>query len=111
MMFKTALTTLALATTAAASCAYSPAGHGWDMYIYGQTNCGTGNHKEEFFGRGLNPFCDCYNIAPALNDKVKSFAFTASKHHSMNIYKDANCKGTVLGKSSGWVFFSTRAGI
>ena len=91
---------LALASVASAGCAYSNEGHGFEMYIYGQTNCGTGNHWEEFFGSGLNPFCDCYNVAAALNDRVKSFVFTASTRHSMNIFKDANCKGDVLGSVS-----------
>ncbi|KDR82280.1 hypothetical protein GALMADRAFT_222090 [Galerina marginata CBS 339.88] len=103
-MFKSALTTLLVASTAFAACSFSTEGHGFEMNIYGQTSCGTGNHHEEFFGAGVNPACDCFNIATALNDKVKSFVFTASTRHSINIFKDGNCKGTVLGTSVGnWI--------
>ncbi|PPQ73653.1 hypothetical protein CVT26_010611 [Gymnopilus dilepis] len=103
-MFKLVLAALAVAATASAKCAYSTEGHGFEMYIYGETNCGTGNHWEEFYGAGDSLACDCFNVASALNDKVKSFVFTASTRHSVNIYEDANCKGAVLGSSVGnWI--------
>ena len=88
---------LAMVHLSIAGCGFSKEGHGFEMYIYGQTNCGTGNHWEEFFGSGDNPACSCYNIASSLNDKVKSFVFTASTRHSINIYKDGGCKGELLG--------------
>lgn len=97
-MLKFVLAALALTATAAASCSYSTEGHGFEMYVYGETNCGTGNHWEEFYGSGDSLSCDCYNIASTLNDKVKSFVFTASTRHSINIFKDADCNGALLGK-------------
>jgi hypothetical protein len=102
-MFKlviSALATLALAISAEATCKKSTAGHNWDMIVYGSTGC-TGTY-EEFYG--TVPFapetdggCKCFNIAAKLNDKVKSFSFTANGR-SVNLFKDADCKGTLLGR-------------
>lgn len=97
MMFKTALATLAIVTAAAASCALSKEGHGWELYVYGQTNCGKGNHWEEFWG--APSVCQCYEIAPVLNNKVKSFVFT-SKSNTVTFFDGAFCGGDVLGEFS-----------
>ncbi|KAF8892351.1 hypothetical protein CPB84DRAFT_1826152 [Gymnopilus junonius] len=103
-MFKFVIAALAIAATASANCAYSTEGHGFEMYIYGETDCGTSNHWEEFYGAGDSISCQCFNIASTLNDKVKSFVFTASTLHSINIFKDANCGGALLGHSVGnWI--------
>ncbi|KIJ64461.1 hypothetical protein HYDPIDRAFT_111788 [Hydnomerulius pinastri MD-312] len=92
----------ALAFAAAASaCDYSQRGDGFEMYVYAETSCGTADGYEQFWGSGDNPLCDCYNFNSQMNDNVKSFTFTASSSHSINIYKDANCDGTVLGSFTG----------
>ncbi|KIJ67045.1 hypothetical protein HYDPIDRAFT_38480 [Hydnomerulius pinastri MD-312] len=96
-----ALATLALFAGSALGCGYSQRGDGFEMYVYADTNCGTGSGYEQFYGAGDNPLCDCYNLSSSLNDKVKSFTYTASDSHQINLYKDANCKGTSLGRSVG----------
>jgi hypothetical protein len=112
-MFKilvSALAAIALATSVEAACKASTAGHNWDMVIYGSTSC-SGTH-EEFYGtlprrsvelnsspeRRLDAGCRCFNVSNTLNDKVKSFSFTAAGR-SIMLYKDANCKGSELGQN------------
>ncbi|KAF8884492.1 hypothetical protein BD779DRAFT_1674104 [Infundibulicybe gibba] len=106
LILPTILTSLFFAGTANAACKLSTEGHGFEMYIYGQTNCGTGNHWEEFYGAGDSISCQCFEIASTLSNKVKSFMFTASTRHAINIFQEAGCPsdGTVLGTSVGnWI--------
>ncbi|KIJ63120.1 hypothetical protein HYDPIDRAFT_41381 [Hydnomerulius pinastri MD-312] len=103
---KVALATLA-AVAAVSACSYSNRGDGFEMYIYAETGCGTGSGYEQFWGSGDNPTCDCYSFASAMNDKMKSFTFTASEHHTMELYQNENCEGTVLGTTVGnWMVTS-----
>ncbi|KIJ67123.1 hypothetical protein HYDPIDRAFT_109142 [Hydnomerulius pinastri MD-312] len=95
------LGTLAVFATSALGCGYSQRGDGFEMYVYADTNCATDKGYEQFYGHGDNPACDCYNLGSKLNDKVKSFTYTASDSHQIWLYKDANCKGTDLGRSVG----------
>ncbi|KIJ63145.1 hypothetical protein HYDPIDRAFT_113721, partial [Hydnomerulius pinastri MD-312] len=92
------------------ACSYSNRGDGFEMYVYGETSCGTGNHYEQFYGSGLNPDCDCYNFASAMNDNMKSFTFTASTYHLVKLFENADCGGSSLGSSVGnWMDTSVSA--
>ncbi|KIJ63141.1 hypothetical protein HYDPIDRAFT_41400 [Hydnomerulius pinastri MD-312] len=102
MFVKTlAIAAVGFAASAAASCSYSTRGDGYEFYVYGETGCGTGNHYEEFYGAGVSAGCPCTNLASSMNDNVYSFVFTASEHHEIRLYKDADCQGTQLGYSRG----------
>ncbi|KIJ63150.1 hypothetical protein HYDPIDRAFT_41409 [Hydnomerulius pinastri MD-312] len=86
---------------AVSACSYSNRGDGFEMYVYAETSCGTGSGYEQFYGSGDSPACDCYNLSSSMNDNVKSFTYTASNLHAINIYQDAHCQGTILGTSIG----------
>ncbi|KAF8891002.1 hypothetical protein BD779DRAFT_1671128 [Infundibulicybe gibba] len=82
-----------------ADCVHSTQGHAFEMQLYSQTNCGGAAPWEEFFGAGDSTACQCFNIADALDNGVKSFVFTASgpSNHSVSLSADAGCTGTHLG--------------
>ncbi|KIJ66061.1 hypothetical protein HYDPIDRAFT_27261 [Hydnomerulius pinastri MD-312] len=102
MVSKSVITsTLALFAASALGCSYSNRGDGFEMYVYADTDCGTSNGYEQFWGSGDNPLCDCYDLNSTLNDKVKSFTFTASSSHSIGIFENAGCSGSSLGHSTG----------
>ncbi|KIJ63148.1 hypothetical protein HYDPIDRAFT_29838 [Hydnomerulius pinastri MD-312] len=96
----TAVACMAFAA-AVSACNYSNRGDGFEMYVYAETDCGTGSGYEQFYGSGDNILCDCYNLSSALNDKVKSFTYTASTRHELTVYENADCGGSVLGDSAG----------
>jgi hypothetical protein len=91
------LALVASASLVSATCKYSTSGHWWDVVFWTGTEC-TGSHHEEFYGAAPSVNCDCYNLDSTMNDKVKSFVFTANDA-SIIIYQDANCKGNDLGMS------------
>ncbi|KAH7919106.1 hypothetical protein BV22DRAFT_878844 [Leucogyrophana mollusca] len=87
---------IALAYAAIAfACKYSKEGHTWDMYVYSDTGC-QGTH-EEFYGTAAYPWCECFELTKKLNDKVKSFTYTAGEHIQIGLFQDAECKGKHLG--------------
>ncbi|KAJ3204765.1 hypothetical protein HK099_001026, partial [Clydaea vesicula] len=73
----------------------------WYFQIYGQENCGKGNHYQVFYGSTATVFCSCYNVAASMNDNFHSFVWTKNKPWNgdiaVNMYEHADCKGDVLG--------------
>jgi hypothetical protein len=86
---------LALFTASANATCTHTSGGGWNFRVYTGNKC-TGKTLEY---HGTNPLigCSCFNIGSALNDKVNSFSFTGK--YNINMFKDAGCKGGLLGES------------
>ncbi|KIJ67130.1 hypothetical protein HYDPIDRAFT_109149 [Hydnomerulius pinastri MD-312] len=92
------------ATSALAGCGFSKQGDGFEFHVYGESDCGNSKGSEFFDGNGDDPFGQCANLDHDMNDKVKSFVFTASDRHKIELFEDAGCKGTSVGSSVGsWV--------
>ncbi|KIJ57856.1 hypothetical protein HYDPIDRAFT_120259 [Hydnomerulius pinastri MD-312] len=97
--FKSTFFALALAVVASASCVASQRGDGWEFYVFEDEDCNYSGTYEEFWGDAGPIDMLCHNLSENLS-AVHSFAYT-SDLHTLNVYSERDCDGSLLGHSGG----------